>query len=105
MKLQGQICAQEMPGKPPYRSNLSPQHIREIIVGISLRPGQVVAVSNHNSGRYRHKASVEIPDAAFEKLALLLRAPSPSLVSTWGPPVGALLVSIVALFGVYVGGE
>ena len=46
------------------------------------------------------KDRVEIPDAALEKLARLLRPPSPSLVSTWGPPVSALVVSLIALKGV-----
>jgi hypothetical protein len=41
------------------------------------------------------KDRVEIPDAVLEKLALLLRSPSASGASTWGPLiVGALAAKI-----------
>jgi hypothetical protein len=47
---------------------------------------------------------VVIPGAVFDKLApareLWVHSPSPSLISTWGAPGSAMLVGLVALFGV-----
>jgi hypothetical protein len=60
---------------------------------------ETVQVGSDQTGHIQtgHKGSIEIPGAEFEKLALLLRPPSPSLTSTWVPPASALLVSLIAL--------
>jgi hypothetical protein len=47
------------------------------------------------------KDRVEIPDAALEKFALLLRPPSASGASTWGPLIVGALAAIGAPVGVF----
>jgi hypothetical protein len=63
---------------------------------------EAVQIGSDQTGHIEtgHKGSVKVPDAELEKLALLLRPPSQPLVSTWGPPISALIVAGLALSGV-----
>jgi hypothetical protein len=63
---------------------------------------ETVQIGSDQTGHIEtgHKGSIKVPDAELEKLALLLRPPSASLVSTWGPLASALIVSLFALGGV-----
>lgn len=68
---------------------------------------ETVQIGSDQSGHIEtgHKGSVQIPDAELEKLALMLRPASPSLISTLVPPVSALLVSLIALGGVILAAD
>jgi hypothetical protein len=49
------------------------------------------------------KDRVEIPDAVLEKLALLLRSPSASGASTWGPLIVGALAAKIQVIAEYCG--
>jgi hypothetical protein len=63
---------------------------------------ETVQIGSDRTGHIEtgHKGSIEIPDAEFEKLALMLRPTAAPWIATWGPPGSAILVALVALFGV-----
>jgi hypothetical protein len=63
---------------------------------------ETVQIGSDKTGHIEtgHKGSIEIPDAEFEKLALMLRPPPAAWIAIWGPPGSAILVALVALFGV-----
>lgn len=71
-----------------------------ISVAIPDKGEQLSPATNDHPAKFGYKDSIAIPDAVFDKLATMLRAPPPSWISTWGPPGSAILVALVALFGV-----
>jgi hypothetical protein len=77
-----------------------PSAAETVTVTIPNRAEQLGPAAADHPEQIGYKDSIAIPDALFEKLALMLRPPAPSWFSTWGPLASGLLVSLVALGGV-----
>jgi hypothetical protein len=63
---------------------------------------ETVQIGSDKTGHIEtgHKGTLEISGAELEKLALMLRPPGSPWIAIWGPPGSAILVALVALFGV-----